>query len=736
MGKGDQDGFAEHAASVGRELFGAENKQLSSRDELRWGNGGSMALDVKTGRFFDHEAKEGGGVLWLIERLTGQSIEGGLAADWMRERGYAIPDRPSNNSAPSRNGSSGAQGERQGPRLDPSGNFLPERVPDHAKLTKIYPYTDEAGRTVSEVCRYDWEDPSAKKGRAKTFVQRVPDSSKRHGYRYTTKGVKQVPYRLPELIEDVRDGLEIFMVEGEKKADILRDMGVSATCNAGGSGKFPDSLVDYFKDAKVTIIPDNDEAGEKHVEVVAGQLNGIAKRVRVLRLPGLPPSGSVDDWVPAGGTVEQLFELAEKAPLADAVTYKSKFGAVSWLDFDNVEGEVYNHLIEDTLTENELSLLLGESQSGKSFLAIDISMAVARGTPWFGKEVTRGGVVYQAGESARGVRRQRFPAYRKHYDVAREPLPVVLLQQPLDLYSSEDPTDAFIEECKHWSRTFPVPLRLIVIDTFNKATPGANENDGKDMGLVLTRCDRIRRETGAHVMLVHHLNAGGTKARGHTSLFANVENVITTAKVDKHHDADNRQIREWRLAKQKDGEDGVTERFVLPAIEIGTKPNGKPLTSCIVARPAFREGEDSAPRAGAMTIGEGPNKVAYRTLLELLGDDLIAQAPPPELDVPKGARVVERKLFSTRFYEVSKPDNFDTLSDDEKGKARERLKKTSQRAREYLFSKGLIGISDTFIWATGKPVMGFAPPPGLRRRTEDRPPPSVPEAFADDWGFE
>ncbi|MFI7996082.1 AAA family ATPase, partial [Acinetobacter baumannii] len=84
---------------------------------------------------------------------------------------------------------------------------------------------------------------------------------------------------------------------------------------------------------------------------------------------------------------------------------------------------------------------------------------------------------------------------------------------------------------------FDVPLELIVIDTFNKATPGANENDGKDMGVVLARCDRIRQKTGAHVMLVHHLNAGGTKARGHTSLFANVENVILCRYVPEHSDA-------------------------------------------------------------------------------------------------------------------------------------------------------------------------------------------------------
>lgn len=728
--RGDQ--FARHAAAVARELFGEPNGQLSSKDELRFGAHGSLSIDLKKGTWFDHSEDRGGGVLALIERETGR--KNGEAVEWLRDHGYDIEDRGGSYQPAAQAGSN----RNAGPRLDRHGNWLPQRVPDHGELTKTYDYVDADGKLAYQVCRYDWSVPVEQnpKGHEKTFVQRKPDPKGDGRWSYKVQGTTALPYRLRELLEDIADGAEIFIVEGEKKVDMLRDLGVPATCNSGGAGKFPEELVQWFNGAKVTILPDNDDAGRKHRDLVGTKLQGFALRVRSIELPGLPPKGGIDDWLPAGGSVEKLYELAQAAKPFEAVPYESKFGAVSWLDFDK-PGPVYEALIKGVLTKGELSLLLGESQSGKSFLAIDIAMAVARGIAWFGKRVRRGGVIYQAGESAVGVRRKRFPAYRKHNSVAHEPLPVVLLQETLDLYSGDDPTDAFIDECLYWSRTFDVPLELIVIDTFNKATPGANENDGKDMGLVLARCDRIRQKTGAHVMLVHHLNAGGTKARGHTSLFANVENVILVRQVPDHTDADGRKVREAVIAKQKDGEDGVSFRFVLPQVIIGKDADEEDITSCIVARPAGSQ--DSGPaKPEAIQLG-GANQKFLRALYDVLDDPLVRQPAPAEAKLASGARAVPRKALTARFFQLEKPDDFDSLPDDEKKRKEDAARQALKRARDALYSKRLIGMDDDLIWATGKAVMGFGPPPGMGRRQQearDEAPPQMEERPGADLPFE
>jgi uncharacterized protein DUF3631 len=70
----------------------------------------------------------------------------------------------------------------------------------------------------------------------------------------------------------------------------------------------------YLRGADVVLIPDNDEAGHKHMHEVGAALTGVAKRLRVLVLPGLPPKGDIIDWAATGGTREALDELIAKAP--------------------------------------------------------------------------------------------------------------------------------------------------------------------------------------------------------------------------------------------------------------------------------------------------------------------------------------------------------------------------------------------------------------------------------------
>lgn len=733
-GGGGDDRFAFHARAVAEELFGPPNKALSSADELRFGKHGSMSVDLKKGTFFDHEQKEGGGVLWAIGRETGRSGAG--AVEWMREKGFDVQDdRP-------------APAPRQAARLDPAGNWLPPAVPDNGRLTATYDYRGADGALAYQVCRYDWPDPDSPKGHSKTFLQRVPDPAKRNGWTYSTKGMTWLPYRLPELIEDVAQGYTIFIAEGEKKVDLLRSIGVPATCNHGGAGKFPESLAEWFKGAKVVVLPDNDKAGLAHAALIARRLEGISASVSVLEIPGLPEKGGVDDWIPAGGTAERLYDLVEEmAKPAQAAPFTSRFAAVQWADLD-APGAQHQYLIKDVLVRGEMSMLLGESQSGKSFLAIDLAMAVARGEPWFGHRVLRGGVVYQAGESATGVRRKRLPAYRIGHDLRDPSIPFVLLQGPLDLYSSDDPTEAFIEECRHWNRQFGqrAPLELIVIDTFNRATPGANENDGRDMGMVLARGERIRRETGAHVMFVHHLNAGGSKARGHTSLFANVENVIAVSKLADAHDSANRQVRVWKVAKQKDGEDGKETRFVLKGVEIGRDEDGDPVFSCIVAAPQRGEGEQAPSEEGVSVAGQ--NATFLRAVYTAIKEK--GTFAPAELALGMGALAVERADLATvvrAAFDADAPitDLADGESEEDARRRRdEALKKAIQRAREHLYTKGVIGTKNGWTWLTGKRVRGFEDPPGLsygeseRRQRRRRRPDTEAEAIpppADDLPF-
>jgi putative DNA primase/helicase len=123
-------------------------------------------------------------------------------------------------------------------------------------------------------------------------------------------GIAQVPYRLLDFKKALTRGATVFIPEGEAKADHLWAWNIPATHIAKGT----EDYAELFRDADVVLIPDNDNAGYAHIETVGAALSGIARRIRVLRLPDLPDQGDIIDWIAAGGTAERLLELAEQAP--------------------------------------------------------------------------------------------------------------------------------------------------------------------------------------------------------------------------------------------------------------------------------------------------------------------------------------------------------------------------------------------------------------------------------------
>jgi hypothetical protein len=170
-----------------------------------------------------------------------------------------------------------------------------------------YPYTDESGNVLFVVVRDELL------GGGKEIRQKTPAPDGSWVWK-RLEGTRNVPYRLPELIESVAGERAVHIVEGEKCAEALWSMGVPATTNAGGAGKWKPELSEHFKDADVVLIPDHDDAGWNHVNQVGFALTGIAKSIRVLVLPGVKPKGDVADWLADGGTRETFDELAAQAP--------------------------------------------------------------------------------------------------------------------------------------------------------------------------------------------------------------------------------------------------------------------------------------------------------------------------------------------------------------------------------------------------------------------------------------
>jgi hypothetical protein len=173
----------------------------------------------------------------------------------------------------------------------------------------IYPYGDETGMLLFEVVRQEKPSPNGGKPEKKFHQRRVnADGTRTLG----TKGVRQVPYKISELLAAIAAGETIFIPEGEKCVHAMAALGLAATCNAGGAGKWPDELTPHFNGADVIILPDNDGPGRDHARLVEKKLHGTAKRVQILDLPDLRDKGDIADWLAKGGTREELFRLVSE----------------------------------------------------------------------------------------------------------------------------------------------------------------------------------------------------------------------------------------------------------------------------------------------------------------------------------------------------------------------------------------------------------------------------------------
>jgi putative DNA primase/helicase len=135
----------------------------------------------------------------------------------------------------------------------------------------------------------------------------------------------------------------------------------------------------------VVNLPDNDEPG--NCEAVAKPLAGVAARVRVLRLPGLPPKGDACDWVQAGGTAKQLWQLVENNAVEcsdDNPFTADRPGGSALISrcASEIEPERVEWLWHGRIALGKHTCIAGEPGTGKSQLSIAIAAAISTGGEW------------------------------------------------------------------------------------------------------------------------------------------------------------------------------------------------------------------------------------------------------------------------------------------------------------------------------------------------------------------
>ena len=332
-----------------------------------------------------------------------------------------------------------------------------------------------------------------------------------------------------------------------------------------------------------------------------------------------------------------------------------------------------NDFVEGVLTAGTMSVLYGESNCGKTFLALDLALHVAQGRTWFGREVTQGPVLYLALEGGNGIR-NRIVAYRSTHDLDDANLPFALVSQSLNLRDPEGDLAAILATAKALLAKFEAPLAFIVVDTLSRAMAGANENAPEDMTALVAVGDQLRQATGAHCMWVHHSGKDQARgARGHTSLRAATDTEIEVIA----EGADRRA----EVKKQRDLTSGDVFRFTLQSVELGKNQRDKPVTSCIV-RPADGDDQRSVDPARKLS---GHAKRAY----EVLGNTLAEEGMIGFTGVPAGIPSVPDPRWREQFYGAAMP-----------GADAEARKHAFRRASVKLVELRLVAMNGGRVWLT------------------------------------
>jgi putative DNA primase/helicase len=186
-------------------------------------------------------------------------------------------------------------------------DLYPRRESSGRRIIATYDYTNESGALLFQALRYE----------PKGFRQRRPDSN--GGWIWnlddndTGHKTRRVLFHVPELLA-ADPAQPVYVVEGEKDALNLAGLGLTATTNPGGAGKWRREFNQALTGRRVVIIPDNDEPGREHALKVARSLQGVAASVQLVELPNPPPKGDVTDWLNAGGTREGLERLVAETP--------------------------------------------------------------------------------------------------------------------------------------------------------------------------------------------------------------------------------------------------------------------------------------------------------------------------------------------------------------------------------------------------------------------------------------
>jgi 5S rRNA maturation endonuclease (ribonuclease M5) len=317
-------------------------------------------------------------------------------------------------------------------------------------------------------------------------------------------GVSEIPaypYRLPELIASTAS---VFLCEGEKDADRVASLGLTATTNSGGASSWKPELNEWFKDRDVYILEDNDDAGRKRCQDISKQLKDVAKSIRIVTFKELPEKSDVSDWLDADSSrgASELLAYAESFPLwteADCSGVK----LISPGDYmEQAANQAF--VIQGLIASGCLSSINGRPGKGKTALAVHMAKHLTDGTPFLGRNTTPSHVLYIATEDAGDVARRAFAIEADEI--------LIPTGHDFGLMKPDETATILKEQIGLLQKKAPAKPVVIIYDTLRSGLGGKSVIDDSKTSPGLQALRKVAEERGAAIIVCNHTNRADPKA--------------------------------------------------------------------------------------------------------------------------------------------------------------------------------------------------------------------------------
>jgi hypothetical protein len=202
-------------------------------------------------------------------------------------------------------------------------------------------------------------------------------------------------------------------------------------------------------------------------------------------------------------------------------------GTVDQLDLPDPEW-----LVKDVLPARQIVLLSATKGQFKTFLALDLALAVATGKASFGVLPEHTGLVFYGDhESMEGIAKFHRPAWHSANNLGpRDETGFYLMAGPR--IAREEEQQLWEAEINYRQNIEKRPVRLIILDTYSKCMAGLDENDPNDAQKFIDFCKKLIDKYGCTILVLAHLGKDATRGtRGSSALPYGVDSLL---RVERH----------------------------------------------------------------------------------------------------------------------------------------------------------------------------------------------------------